>query len=207
MNHISFGVDTDITYALTLAKGLELHYVKVIQVNFLDFADATRWRNTSRELELWVRWMVSCSFMRRTRPSLSLYWLNAEWCWIFSQGLEVSFSYEMLWCEHVKRPQRVVNICRISRQPEKTEPTLGGQTSRAVFLETSQTSQDSTCSGGGGLQTLDHLPISRCQLWNFQDGLTGPSTLRSLNIIRKWLGILGAFWSLGGCQPVTIKYI
>ena len=49
---------------------------------------------------------------------------------------------------------------------------------------------------GGGLQTLDHLPISRCQLWNFQDGLTGPSTLRSLNIIRKWLGILGAFWSL-----------
>ena len=133
--------------------------------------------------------MVSCSFMRRTRPSLSFYWLNAEWCWIFSQGLEVSFSYEMLWCEHVKRPQRVVNICRISRQPEKTEPTLGGQTSRAVFLETSQTS-------GGGLQTLDHLPISRCQLWNFQDGLTGPSTLRSLNIIRKWLGILGAFWSL-----------
>lgn len=62
-------------------------------------------------------------------------------------------------------------------------------------------------AGGGGLQTLDHLPISRCQLWNFQDGLTGPSTLRSLNIIRKWLGILGAFWSLGGCQPVTIKYI
>ena len=55
----------------------------------------------------------------------------------------MSFSYEMLWCEHVKRPQRVVNICRISRQPEKTEPTLGGQTSRAVFLETSQT------SGGG----------------------------------------------------------
>ena len=106
--------------------------------------------------------MVSCSFMRRTRPNLRLYWLNAEWFWISSEGLEVSFSYEMLRCDRVKRPQRFVNTCRISRQPEKTEPTLGGQTSRAVFLETfshfSKISRLNMWRGGGCLRTLDNLP-------------------------------------------------